>query len=327
MSAASSSSVTANDAIDPEHRPSRPAGPVGPTEAAGEPGEGVLLALERQRARDQQHGDEHQRDRRGDRDRERVELARSAPATTCLSTSIGEATAPSSGSAKPRFCAGEVGEPDHLVERRAGVARGRQLGADLTQDLARVLRARGCRGRRAAAGSNVPALEQQVEVAATAWSEIRWERIRFASVTSAWIRSSTRLRLDRVVLVDEHLDRRLLRVEAGQRLELVEQVRRQDQRGEHVAVLDLLLGLLARWRRRRTRPASRARRGRCRGRSPRCRPSWNCWCGAGISLRKATRGFGVVGREREADQHAEHDRVDDQQRRRSAASGAGSAGP
>ena len=53
-------------------------------------------------------------------------------------------------------------------------------------------------------------------------------------------------RLDRVVLVDEHLDLRLLRVQRRQRVELVEQVRGQDQRRDHVAVLDLLLGLLAR---------------------------------------------------------------------------------
>ena len=76
-------------------------------------------------------------------------------------------------------------------------------------------------------------------------SEIRWARIRFASVISGLDPVVDEARLHRVVLVDEHLDLGLLRVQGGERVELVEQVRGQDQRRDHVAALDLLLGLLA----------------------------------------------------------------------------------
>ncbi len=54
------------------------------------------------------------------------------------------------------------------------------------------------------------------------------------------------LRLDRVVLVHEHVDRGLVGVEAGERLQAVEQVGREDQRCEHLALADHLLGLFAR---------------------------------------------------------------------------------
>ena len=66
-----------------------------PRRAAGEPRECVLLALQRQRAGDQQHRHEHQRHRRGDGDREDVEGGVS-PVTTSLSTLIGWVTEVSS---------------------------------------------------------------------------------------------------------------------------------------------------------------------------------------------------------------------------------------
>ena len=54
---------------------------------------------------------------------------------------------------------------------------------------------------------------------------------------SELIRSSTRLRLDRVLLVDEHLARPAAGVQPRERLQLVDQVRGQDQGAEHVAGL------------------------------------------------------------------------------------------
>ena len=85
-------------------------------EPAGEPGEGVLLALERQRARDQQDGHEHQRDRRGDRDRERVEARGIAVDDLLVDLDRLRRPRSSRSPAEPRFSAREVGELDHPVE-------------------------------------------------------------------------------------------------------------------------------------------------------------------------------------------------------------------
>ena len=49
----------------------------------------------------------------------KVSSGGTSPLTTSLSTAIGSATEESSSSAKPRFSPGQVGEPDHLLDRLA----------------------------------------------------------------------------------------------------------------------------------------------------------------------------------------------------------------
>ena len=148
-----------------------------------------------------------------------------AALTDCLSTAIGWARRSISG-ARSRGCRGQPAEPDHPVELRARCAGG----------------SRGRSGPRIAAAAPQPeyfdrpaehfevaAVDHQVEVRPPSL-EIRREMNRLASATSARDPVVDHARLDRVLLVDDHLDFRLFGVQAGERLEPVDQVRGQDQR-------------------------------------------------------------------------------------------------
>ena len=137
------------------------------------------------------------------------------------------------------------------------------------------------------------------------------ETRRLASASALVDRVVDEPRLERVLLVDDHLDRRLLRrVDC----ELRDRVLGDDQRAEHVAVAHLLLGLLAR---ADDAPGRRARRrslrGRGRGRSP-CPPIENFFSLDGISFTNAIRGFSGPRLKRQPDQQRDDDRVEHQQR-------------
>ncbi len=84
-------------------------------EPAGQPRESVLLALEGERAGDEQDGHEHQRDRRGDGDRERIE-ARGAAGDDLLVDldRLRDRVQQVAGGAE--VLGGEVAEADHRVE-------------------------------------------------------------------------------------------------------------------------------------------------------------------------------------------------------------------
>ena len=75
---------------------------------------------------------------------------------------------------------------------------------------------------------------------------MRWERIRFASVMSAEIRSSTSCALTGSSSFTSTSTVGSSGLRRGERAQPVEQVLGQDQRAEHLAVLDHLLGLFAR---------------------------------------------------------------------------------
>ena len=137
VSAASNSSVTANER---DHAKAKlldeQAGRA--DAAAGDPRERVLLALERERAGDQQHRHEHQRDRRRDRDREDVERRRLAGDDLLVDRDrLGDRA--EQRQRQVEVVAGDGREVDDAVERRRSGRVRRQLLADLTEDRRRLV--------------------------------------------------------------------------------------------------------------------------------------------------------------------------------------------
>jgi hypothetical protein len=231
-----------------------------------------------------------------------------APAfTTCLSTSIGCATAPSSGSATSRFSWARRAKR-HLVELRLkllGDRRPQRLehvrGALEPEDLDRVPD-QGDLER--------AALDQRVEIDLRLLGDLlRDDQVRLRDQRLDAVVDE--LGLERVILVDQHLDGGLLGVERRQRAQLVDQVRGDDQRCEHLAVADHLLGLGTALDVDALDALAEAALG-----------------GVLVELPLAERELLVVGdlveegdawvarpaREREADQDRDHDRVDHEQR-------------
>ena len=136
--------------------------------------------------------------------------------TTCLSTSIGCATAPSSGSATSRFSSARRAKRDHLVELSAEAAFG-TAGRSASRMSAACSRPRISIGLAEQGNLERAALDQQRRDSTVACSATCCETIRFASVISDLDAVVDELRLERVVLVDQHLDGRLLGVERRQR--------------------------------------------------------------------------------------------------------------
>ena len=92
-------------------------------EPAHQPREGVLLALERERARRQQQRDEHQRDRHRERHRERAERAARRPSATVALTWIGSPTTFSTSSENERLSRASLAKPITCSTRRARASR------------------------------------------------------------------------------------------------------------------------------------------------------------------------------------------------------------
>ena len=119
----------------------------------------------------------------------KVSSAELSPATTVLSTAIGSATAPSRGNAKSRLS--PASSPNRITRSRAFWL----AGGSCWRSASRIwlLRFSPSTSNSPISGRSKtpPSISRSRYVAAS--SEIRCERIRFASVTRAEIRSSTRL--------------------------------------------------------------------------------------------------------------------------------------
>ena len=142
-----------------------------------------------------------------------VSSAAVSPATTCLSTSIG-----CGDRAQQRQREVEVlarrgsAKLDHLgrAPRAAGLVGG-SSARDRLEDRRRALEPEDVERRRAA-GAELAALDQQVEVVGRLVGDpLREDQVGLGDQRLDPVVDE--LRLDRVVLVDEHLDRRLLGVE------------------------------------------------------------------------------------------------------------------
>ena len=207
---------------------------------------------------------------------------------------------------------GELGSPGRARRPRGSRAAARAATwSRIAPDLRSPRMSRSPRSGRL----NCAALDQQVEVVRGLSARSRCERTRFASVIERLDPVVDQVRLDGIVLVHEHLDGRLLRVEAGERAQLVEQVRRagSGRRGR---------------RRPRPSPPPRSReststhstRAQSSSRaSPRSMPSSSppsvhLVGSSGTWFRKATRGFESSPESAKPISTPSDDRVDDQQR-------------
>ena len=173
----------------------------------------------------------------------KVSSGGTSPETTSFCTAIGSATEPSSSSAKPRFSPARSRELDHLLDDLAlGPA---EVGADGAQDLLGALQAQHVDRLAQEGDAELAALDQHVEVAEQLLGDLVGEdQVGLGDQGADAVVHQPGL--DRVVLV--HVDLDLGRVQAGAgelALQLVEEVLGQDQRGQHLPVLDLLDRVLA----------------------------------------------------------------------------------
>ena len=209
--------------------------------------------------------------------------------------------------------AGELAEPDHPVERLPRRARRRELRRATAFRIA-LLRARPRM-------SNV-ADQRQVEARrprsagrgrSTASSEIRCEMIRLASVTRAWIRSSTRLALTGSSSLTSTSTVGCSGLRLASDWSLSSRSGGQDQGREHVPVGDLLLRLGP----GRDVDALDPRAELLAG-DPPVDPLLVAaeleLLLVGDLVQERDPGLRAVAREREPDQDGDHDRVADQQR-------------
>ncbi len=231
-----------------------------------------------------------------------------SPLTTSVSTLIGCVTEVSRSPAAPRLSAATL---LNSITRSRSVEVGAVLGqliADLGQDLLGVAEAED---RDAVAEeAEVAAVEQDLQVLGRDVGDLLGDlqvRLREQGVDPVVDEAG----LDRVLLVDEHLDRRALRVEAGERLEAIDEVRRAGS---------------ARRARRPTRPSA--------GPPPRWRRyAFDALAELALGpdevevgaadLQRGVGGYLVeegdarlvrAAAERETDQHCDRDRVEDEER-------------
>jgi hypothetical protein len=126
----------------------------------------------------------------------------------------------------------EAGEGDHPLQGVPELAVRRQLRPDGLQDSLRVLEAEDVEGLPEQA--ELATLQQQREVVGRQAGDL----LRQLQVGLADERADSvvhQARLDRILLVDQHPDRGLLGIERRERLDVVDEVRRQDERRQGVA--------------------------------------------------------------------------------------------
>ena len=208
-------------------------------EPAGEPREGVLLALQGERAGDQQQGDEGQGQRRRDGDREDFQRWRGG-ADRVLVDGDRLRQPVDQGRGDVEVVAGQGGEADHPVE--LGPPRRRHVGPQRFEDRGGFAQPEDL--DRLAEHVEAAPVDDQVQVAAAFLGDL-------AGDEQVGPRQQRRdpvvdgLRLERVLLVDEHFDFGRFRVQRGERVEPVDQVGGEDQGGEHIAFADLRRGFAA----------------------------------------------------------------------------------
>ena len=240
---------------DPEHDLLGEQGGGG-DQAPGQPREGVLLALERQRPGDQEDGDEGEGEGRGDGDREDVERRRGAVDHLLLDLDrLRQAV-------------------DQRLARRRGF-RGPGTEKRITRSSESRWAPGGTVGRSASRIAPVVFSPRiSIEVPSTSNSPPSISRLRYLPPSVGDPLGDhqvglgeqgadpvvDRLRLERVLLVDEDFDLRRAGRERRERVDLVDQVGGQDQRRQRVAGFDLLYRFGAILRPGRTRPARRSGR-------------------------------------------------------------------
>ena len=227
---ASISRVTTSPDRDPEHdllgqqRRRR-------DEPAGEAREGVLLALERQRAGDQEDGDEGEGEGRGDGDREDFERRGGGVDHLLVDRDRLGRGASSSGAAVPRLLrASAVKRITWSIESRSGP--GGSAGRSASRMRAAVAQAEDL--DRLAEHVQLAAVEDEAEEFAPFGGDP--PRDRQVGLGQQRVDPVVdQARLDRVLLVDDHLDLGRARGRRRERVDPVDQVGRQDQRRQHVA--------------------------------------------------------------------------------------------